>query len=209
MKKLKESGKLVKSKEKSDEMKKNLEKEAGEEEKDITMEDDDSSSDVEHLEDVIMEEVEPSEEKLIKDVKTEDLKPDVNKEGNDGNYSVYVANIPYTATEEMIKGHFKKVRDDIQKVSIFTFARGKSKGSCLLEFSKKESYESALKMNFTKFGGRAIKVEQGVKKKKVVDKYTLDLQMKVRKITGGKKKFKRSRWKIKRIPSKTKKIKNS
>ncbi|XP_064081688.1 myelin expression factor 2-like [Macrobrachium nipponense] len=152
----------------------------------------------------------------MEDIKVKEEKTDpgpaavkkVKKKGGAQKFAVWVGNIPYTAKEEEIREHFKKLNDDIVKISLFKFARGTSKGCCLIEFNKKDAYEKALKMNKTDMGGRPIKVQHSETYKNVKkSEYELDLQMKKRKILGEKKRIKQSRWKIRRIPSKIKKMK--
>ncbi len=77
---------------------------------------------------------------------------------------LYVGNIPWSCSEEDIKGLFEQYGEVSSVAMINDRVTGRPRGFCFVEMENAE--EAAAKLNQTEFGGRTIKVNEARERQK-------------------------------------------
>ena len=80
---------------------------------------------------------------------------------------LYVCNVPWTSTEEDLKGHFEQVGEVKSAVIIKDRETGRSRGFGFVEMGNIESAEKAIsEFNGKEFAGRPLKVLEAIEREK-------------------------------------------
>ncbi|CAN6991777.1 hypothetical protein BRARA_A03324 [Brassica rapa] len=75
--------------------------------------------------------------------------------------TIFVANVHFGATKDSLSRHFNKFGEVLKAVIVIDPATGKPSGSAYIEFTRKESAESALSLDGTSFMSRILKIVKG------------------------------------------------
>jgi nucleolin len=126
----------------------------------------------EEVEEEQEEEVEEEQEEEVEEEPVEEVKPvrqqNNNYQNNQNNFNngnqatnveVIVAGLPFAATENDIRNHFKACRD-IVNVKIMMRQDGNPSGKAFIKFSNEDAMNKAISLNNSQVNGRTISVEQ-------------------------------------------------
>ncbi|CDY52667.1 BnaC01g38570D [Brassica napus] len=75
--------------------------------------------------------------------------------------TIFVANVHFGATKDSLSRHFNKFGEVLKAVIVTDPATGQPSGSAYIEFTRKESAESALSLDGTSFMSRILKIVKG------------------------------------------------
>ncbi|XP_009120435.1 protein gar2 [Brassica rapa] len=75
--------------------------------------------------------------------------------------TIFVANVHFGATKDSLSRHFNKFGEVLKAVIVIDPATGQPSGSAYIEFTRKESAESALSLDGTSFMSRILKIVKG------------------------------------------------
>ncbi|CAF2376278.1 unnamed protein product [Brassica napus] len=75
--------------------------------------------------------------------------------------TIFVANVHFGATKDSLSRHFNKFGEVLKAVIVTDSATGQPSGSAYIEFTRKESAESALSLDGTSFMSRILKIVKG------------------------------------------------
>ncbi|KAF2585053.1 hypothetical protein F2Q70_00037438 [Brassica cretica] len=75
--------------------------------------------------------------------------------------TIFVANVHFGATKDSLSRHFNKFGEVLKAVIFTDPATGQPSGSAYIEFTRKESAESALSLDGTSFMSRILKIVKG------------------------------------------------
>ncbi|KAG2317925.1 hypothetical protein Bca52824_021047 [Brassica carinata] len=75
--------------------------------------------------------------------------------------TIFVANVHFAATKDSLSRHFNKFGEVLKAVIVTDPATGQPSGSAYIEFTRKESADSALSLDGTSFMSRILKIVKG------------------------------------------------